>query len=513
MILRNNSRRAVYVALIVLVFLGGAIRSYGIGSLNFWYDEMGLWLYSVSGVPSPPSEPPLMPWLLYVWMWWMKSADPFYMHFLPVVLGSLTIPLSYLFATTVSQSRITGVVAAALTTVSPMAVFYSREGRPYALFILMSGALYISLIRADERNNKRAWSVYSLILCLCGMSHLLTVEIVVAVGIFAVAIRLTRRLTEDPTELRANRFVHFLLFSLVGGIGLLWIVPRQSGPIVRAFAGVYEFGWINFLRDAFVNLGPGPFGPVTEPSFGWPEFLGIVFAVLFVAGLWRLHQRRRDDLALLLMLALSVPLLVKYLTLGWRGTWDWMRYMSHALLPFLVGASLGIESICESFPGKSAVRFVVPAVLVVALVPNAVELPERSEYRQYENIARYLGEHAEQLEGVIVLPYRHNIGPGDPRITNIYYNLKRDLLPVYHLTEGGIRKLTLMPTRGNITRIPQANPRSESALKSGKYAVLWRRSFDDCDDVATWLTDIHAEAKGSSSIMDGLTICDLDFFD
>jgi hypothetical protein len=511
--LGSNNKRAVYAYLMILAFLGLAIRSYGIGGIEFWYDEMGLWLYSVTGTASPPSEPPLMPWLLYLWMWWMKSADPFHIHFLPVVLGSLTIPLSYALASKVAESRISGLVAAALTTVSPMAIFYSREGRPYALFILVSGALYLSLIRANERDSKRAWLVYSLVFCSCGLSHLLTIEIAVALGIFAVAIRFIGRLTEESAEFRARRFIHFLLFSLAGGAGILWIVQREAGPIVRAFAGVYEYGWISFLRDVLVNLGPGPVGPSVDPSFGLPEFLGVVFGVLFLAGLWRLHQEQRDDLGLLFVLAVSVPLLVKYFTLGWRGSWDWMRYMSHSLLPFLVVVSVGVEFVCGRFFKRAAVRFAVVALLVTSIVPAAIELPERSEYGEYESIARYIRENAERLEGVLVLPYSHDIGPGDPRITNIYYNLKRELLPVYHLTEGEIRKLTLVPTRGNVTRIPQANRDSETSLKSGKYAVLWRRSFEDCDFIPRWLDNLEAKAKESSPIMNGLTICDLDFFD
>ena len=509
----RTHKRLVYAALMILVCLGLAVRFYGIGRLDFWYDEMGLWLYSVTGTPSPPSEPPLMPWLLYFWMWWMKSADSFHIHFLPVVMGGLTIPLSYALASKVARSKSTGLVAAGLTTVSPMAIFYSREGRPYALFILVSGALYLSLIGAYESNTRKAWAVYSLVFCLCCLSHLLTLEIALALGIFGVAFRLFGRMTDSSVELRVSLFTRFLLFSFVGGVGMLWIVQRQAGPIVRAFAGVYEYGSISFLRNALVNLGPGPVGPAPDPSFGWPELLGVVFGLLFLAGLWRLHQRQRDDLALLLLLAVSVPLLVKYLTLGWRGSWDWMRYMSHALLPFLVTASIGVEFVSGRFRDKLAVRFAVPALLILSVVPAAVELPERPDYAEHESMARYIREHAEELQGVIVLPYLHDIGPGDPRITNIYYNLKRELLPAYHLAEGQIWKLDVVPTRGNITHIPQANRDPERRLKSGRYAVLWRRSFEDCDQIPRWLSDLDARAGASAPIMNGLTICPLHFLD
>ena len=224
--LKIDSKQRAYVILVILVLLGLAIRAYGIGRLDFWYDEMGMWLYSLTGTPfphSPPTEPPLMPWLMFIWMWWMKSGDSFHIHFLPALLGSLAIPVSYLFAAKVDDSRITGLVAAALTTLSPMAIFYSREGRPYALFILVSSSLYLSFIWAHDKNSKPAWLSYSLLLCLSGLSHLLTAEIAVVLLIFAIATRFMAPLSSGGPDLRARRFIHFLLFSFAGGVGILWI--------------------------------------------------------------------------------------------------------------------------------------------------------------------------------------------------------------------------------------------------------------------------------------------------
>jgi hypothetical protein len=492
-----------------LVLAGLAIRSYGIGGIDFWYDEMGLWLYSVTGNPSPPSEPPLMAWLLYIWMWWVKSGDSFHIHFLPVLLGSLSIPLAYLFAAKVDENRITGLAAALLTTLSPMAIFYSREGRPYALFILVSGSLYLSCLWANETNSRKAWLVYSLLLFLCGLSHLLTAEIVLALGIFAIAARLVPRFSRGAVDFRARRFVNFVLFSVVGGLGILWILQRSAGPVLGAFAGAYQFGLVSFVRSVLINLGPGPVRAYTEWSLGLPEILAAVFCALYVAGLRRLHGKGRDDLVLFLVLALSVPLLVKYFTLGWRGSWDWMRWMSHALLPFLVVVSVGLESVRRSLGAYVYAGGV--ALLVAGLLSVALDLPERAEYQEYENIARYTQEHAGELKGVVFLPYRHDLGGGDPRITNIYYHLKREVLPGYELTGGEMRKIVLVSTRGDITRIAQANRYPENRLESGRYAVLWRRPFDACDDIPRWLSRVKVTAGETLPIMNGLTVCELAF--
>src|SRR4029453_912617 len=61
---RFDSRPVTVLLLGALMVLGLALRVRHIEQLDFWYDEMALWLYSLSGVPATPLEPPLMSWVL-----------------------------------------------------------------------------------------------------------------------------------------------------------------------------------------------------------------------------------------------------------------------------------------------------------------------------------------------------------------------------------------------------------------------------------------------------------------
>ena len=338
-----KSKKSIYVILTLLTFCGLAFRMYGIGQMDFWYDEIDLWIYSLTGDPSA-QEPPLMSWLLYIVMWWIKSANSFFIHVLPVILGTLTIPLAFFFSKKVDSSKIAGFIASVLTMISPMAIYYSREGRPYALFILISSCLYLSFIHAYEKNNRLSWVGYSLILLLCCMSHLLAVQVVATLGTFSIIALIIPKLSGKNVNFRIKRFTNFVLFSLPGGcIGSAWILQRQD--ITSAIHDVYPYGLINYLRTVFVYVGPGPVKVFSEVSIGFAEILSILFFALFILGLCRLHKKGRNDFVLLFCLAMIIPMIFNYFALGIKGGWIWARYISHTLVPYIVVASIGLNSI------------------------------------------------------------------------------------------------------------------------------------------------------------------------
>src|SRR5262249_38965947 len=105
-----------YLILAILVFVALTIRFQGIGRMNFWYDEVLLWEYSLTGHPLyTPTEPPLMAWLLYIVMSWARSADAFLLHCLPVVIGSVVVLSAFFLGERASGSARVGLLAALLT--------------------------------------------------------------------------------------------------------------------------------------------------------------------------------------------------------------------------------------------------------------------------------------------------------------------------------------------------------------------------------------------------------------
>jgi len=500
-----------------LTLLGLTLRLSGIGRLDFWYDEIVLRNYSLTGSALyTPTEPPLMAWLLYGVMSWTRSADAFVIHSVAAVLGTLAIPLAFVLAVRVSGSRTVGMVAALLTAMSPMAIYYSREARPYALLILVSTGLYWAFLRANDRNTLSAWVRYAVVLCLCSLTHLLTIQIGAALVMFALAQVAIPSLSNASD--RAGRFAKFAAFSLAAGAaGSAWFIQRYfTDPAIQANqnrifgSSVYRYGVLTFVRDVVVNLGPGPVGPRFAVSPGWPEVFGSILLALFVVGLWQLHRQGQRDVAVLCGLLIAVPLVIEYATLGEKSSWDWMRWMSHVVVPYLVVVGIGAHAAMGRL-GQTGV-VVAAAGLALILAPHALRPAERPDYQLNRDVATYLQQHAPELRGVVIPPVLVEMAvQPDQRIMDTYYYHKRETLPVYVLSMGRIRTSVLALTRGHVTELPREGGDPLGELESGPYAVLTRRPSVDC---ATMLRSIHgrkAVARRTSAVMPGLTICDVEF--
>jgi Dolichyl-phosphate-mannose-protein mannosyltransferase len=504
-----------------LTLVGLALRLSGIGRLDFWYDEIVLRNYSLTGSALyTPTEPPLMAWLLYGVMSWTRSADALVMHTAAAVIGSLTIPVAYLLAVQVSRSRTIGTVAALLTALSPMAIYYSREVRPYALLMLVSTAVYWTLLRANERNTLQAWTAYAVALCLCCLSHLITLQIAAALSAFAVAQLAIPSLSTRATNERLARFGRFAAFSVAAGVaGFVWFVPRYfTDPAIQANrgrifgGGIYRYGVVGFLRDVVVNLGPGPFGQrfaLARPDRA--EVFGLIVLAAAAGGLWQLWKQGRRDAATLLGLAIGLPLAIEYLTLGEKSNWDWMRWMTHVLVPYLVVAAIGLHGVLGARLGWM-VSAVGVATVAAMMAPNALHPLERPDYQQKRDIATYLRHNALALRGVLVPPvYVDMDHPADQRILETYYYLKQESLPVYLLSMGRIRRAEMVPTRGDVAMLPRESAEPLGTLGSGQYAVLTWQPAVDCGTMLRSIGGPKALARHSSPVMPGLTICDVEF--
>ena len=128
-----NSTRILLV-LTGMFLLGLVIRFYGLGNRRLWYDEVYLWHGVLANNPSP-HDGPLVQWLSFLFFALIRSATPFDLHILPAVFGAAAIPLTFLVSTQTGH-RNTGFLTAGLLMLSPMAIYYSQEARPYGFFIL-----------------------------------------------------------------------------------------------------------------------------------------------------------------------------------------------------------------------------------------------------------------------------------------------------------------------------------------------------------------------------------------
>src|SRR5262249_6067650 len=163
---------------------------------------------------------------------------------------------------------------------SPMAVHYSREARPYALFILASSGVYLAFLRARERDSLPSWLAYAGSLFICALSHLLTAEVLMVLGGFTlIATFAPTAGGGERARGRLGRLSRLGLWSGLGASGALWALERPE--LSRAFDGTYALGVVAWARDSLLNLGPGPIRP-NDPRLAWPlpELLALAFLAL-----------------------------------------------------------------------------------------------------------------------------------------------------------------------------------------------------------------------------------------
>jgi mannosyltransferase len=138
---------------VALTCLAAAIRFTALGSQSFWVDETetarlvsksfpGL----LDGLSRSESTPPL--YYVLAWLWSQGfGVGETGLRSLSAVIGTLTVPVAYA-AGSAFVSRRAGLLAAALTTVSPLLVWYSQEARAYALFVFLTAVSIVFLASA-----------------------------------------------------------------------------------------------------------------------------------------------------------------------------------------------------------------------------------------------------------------------------------------------------------------------------------------------------------------------------
>ncbi len=165
----NDSRRS-WGPVLGLTALALVIRFATLDARGFWLDEVitiRLIHGSLGDVVSRLDQFSIdQPPLYFVLAWgWAKlfGTSEVAMRSLPALCGALTVPVAYLAGAEL-RSRHTGLVAALLTTVSPLVIWHSQDARPYALMILLGGASFALFTRCLHDRRPRvllAWVVVS----------------------------------------------------------------------------------------------------------------------------------------------------------------------------------------------------------------------------------------------------------------------------------------------------------------------------------------------------------------
>ena len=304
--------RPVHLLVAAITAVGAALRLLVLGESPFGDELSTYWIVASNGmggvVETVHSDAEITPPLYFMLAELATRVEftPEMLRAPSLVAGVAAIPLVYALATRTVGGR-AGIVAAALTALSPFMIYYSAEARGYQLMIVLVLLSTLALLNAVDRGGTRWWVGYAV--CSC-----------------------------------AAAYTHYTAFFALGAqfLWLLWAHPQSWRPALLANLGAAAgfAPWIPGLladfdsptTDLLALLAPfelASIGPTLGHwSLGYPYRLvslrtlpgdlalamavaavGIAVVSLAIAARDRGLPRRIDRrLALIVVLALSAPL-------------------------------------------------------------------------------------------------------------------------------------------------------------------------------------------------------------
>jgi len=379
--------------------LAAALRFIDVGRQSLWIDEV----LSLKSAAQPVAvlafesdgHPPLYHLLLKVSG--LCSGSEMRGRVLSAVFGVVTVGLLI-----VAGSRMfgadSGLLAGFLLAVSPLHVWYSREGRMYSLAVLFAVASSACLVQAVERGRARDWLGYGVAILVGIASHYFTAGVAVAQGLFVLL----------DGQARRRGFWPLLLVTL----GVL-----AAGALALPVIGVdrtVNWDWRAFQPaaipyTAFVFLAGFAIGPSTAELHAATRAaavaahaaeIGVVVAVGLAltaaavrgvarAGRWRLY----------LLLWLFVPPLLVFTAAWSTGIAYNVRLVLVSLPAFVLFVALGIASL-----PRVAAALALAAVVGISAVSIARDRVDPRYVREdVRDAAAYLVREAGPGQRVVVV--------------------------------------------------------------------------------------------------------------
>lgn len=194
MTLRSSSARRIAA----LTVLAAALRLYGIGHQSLWFDEaytamlVKLPLGSMLGTIRRTESTPYLYYLL-AWVWThIFGHGAVGLRTLSALFGTAAVPVTYLAATRLLDSRRVGLIVAALAAFNPLLIWYSQEARAYELLVLTGACTLLAFAYAREQASPRRLTAWALASGLALTSHYDAALVVVPEAIWLLVVHRRR---------------------------------------------------------------------------------------------------------------------------------------------------------------------------------------------------------------------------------------------------------------------------------------------------------------------------------
>jgi 4-amino-4-deoxy-L-arabinose transferase-like glycosyltransferase len=183
-------RELTFVA--ALVAIGAILRFYHLGTNSIWIDE--LVTIRIASQPFGPMREaaarvnfcaPLYFWLVHGVFHTLGSSESS-LRLISAIAGTATVPVAWLLTRETTGNSTLALVVAGLLTVNPLHVWYSQEGRQYALLMLFGLVSLTFLVRAVRTGATGDWLGFAIGIALTLLTHTTGIAFLVVAALWVM---------------------------------------------------------------------------------------------------------------------------------------------------------------------------------------------------------------------------------------------------------------------------------------------------------------------------------------
>jgi hypothetical protein len=378
-----------WLLLTAIVVFGAVLRFNGLAVPSLWLDE--ILDYDVA---TKLTHEPLWRWLTgfaseHGPLFFATElagrfahAPEFAARFAPAVFGcvALVVALGCRLSAVGKDDFAERATFALLLAGSPLAIYYSREARPYALLILLATLLLAVFLRSSASPREPVPLIaLALLFATSGAGPLLVASAITA----AIAFAMTRR--KD-----------FAIYAISGGVAaaMIPILYRLMPP--NAASGFrFSARFFRRLLQSF-SIGAVDITAIHRAAY-------IVALLALIGAIVLIHRDRVRGIIITCMAVL--PVAVSLAALWKLRHWYAVRYVATALPAYLLLAAIGITAILRLiFRGRTAIAIPIAALIAAGfIVREGWQCATTEPYRKlnWRVIAATIHEHAHTRDAVV----------------------------------------------------------------------------------------------------------------
>jgi len=346
--MRNLKNKWVYLLGTVLIS-AGLLRFWHIGVANFWLDEVVSIHMAIASLAHKniSYEPPFYYFILYIWMKFFSNSEVA-CRSLSALFDIGTIYLIYRCGK-ILLNRKTALLAAVFYSLSPLAIWYSREAKNYTLLVFLSLLSFFFFIKLVKDKKYRYWLFLGLSLFFSVYTSYFSFFLLPIYLIFLFSIP------------KLHKYQKAGLITLL--LTLLAFISIDIGHFWDSFKEVSYAFWIPkpTPRSLIITLENFNLGYTITNNFAY-LISHIFFTLPFILGLIAL-MKKKGAARFFLIGIFSIPILIIYLI-----SQHIPLYIDRRLLIFLPFYCLilayGLNSLKSLF---LRLTFTLPAVLLILI--------------------------------------------------------------------------------------------------------------------------------------------------